>query len=89
MRNLRYLNGILTVLAVLLAVNTWVLVAGSPAGAVLSPTTQAHAQGVGGAAERQAQIVTELKSLNNAVKGLDAKLNAGINVKVTSMPKSD
>ncbi|MEM9753498.1 MAG: hypothetical protein AAF916_08945 [Planctomycetota bacterium] len=89
MRSLRYLNGILTVLAVLLAVNTWVLIAGTPAGTLLSPANEAHAQGVGGNAERQAQIVAELKSLNSAVKGLESKLNAGINVKVTSMPKSD
>ncbi|MEM7577649.1 MAG: hypothetical protein AAF328_09250 [Planctomycetota bacterium] len=89
MRNLRYLNGILTVLAVLLAVNTWVLIAGSPAGALLSPTNEAHAQGVGGNAERQAQIVAELKQVNRAVDGLSKQLNSGIDVKVTSMPKSD
>ncbi|MEM1027101.1 MAG: hypothetical protein AAGJ38_03370 [Planctomycetota bacterium] len=89
MRNLRYLNGILTVLAVLLAVNTWVLIAGSPAGALLSPTNEVHAQGVGGNAERQAQIVAELKELNGTVNGLSSQLKAGINVKVTSMPKSD
>ncbi len=89
MRNLRYLNGILTVLAVLLAVNTWVLIAGSPAGALLSPTGEAHAQGVGGNAERQAQVVDELKKLNGSVNDLSSQLKAGLNVKVTSMPKAD
>lgn len=89
MRNLRYLNGILTVLAVLLAVNTWVLIAGSPAGTLLTPTNEARAQGVGGSAERQAQIVRELQSLNRAVDALHAKLDGGLNVKVTSMPKND
>ncbi len=87
MRSLRYLNGILTVLAVLLAVNTWVLIAGSPAGAVLSPVTPAHAQGVGGAANRQVEVVDQLKALNKTATALEKAIAQGVNVNVKSLPK--
>jgi hypothetical protein len=89
MRNLRYLNGILTVLAVLLALNTWVLVAGSPAGQLISPTQDAHAQGVGGNGARQAQMLDELKATNKKLDALTAQIKKGINVTVTSMPDRD
>ncbi len=87
MRSLRYLNGILTVLAVLLAVNTWVLIAGTPAGAVLSPVSEARAQGVGGAAERQVEIVNQLKALNKSVTALEKTIQQGVTVNVKTMPK--
>ena len=87
MRSLRYLNSILTVLAVLLALNCWVLLAGTHSG--LMPVNEAHAQGVGGAAQRQAEIVDQLKTLNKAVSSLEAEIKAGIKVEVTGMPKGD
>lgn len=89
MRSLRYLNGILTVLAVLLALNTWVLIAGTPAGAALSPANEAHAQGVGGAAQRQAEVVDNLKTLNKTAEAMNKLLQQGVSVNVKTMPKGD
>ncbi len=89
MQSLRYLNGILTVLAVLLALNTWVLIAGTPAGTALSTANEAHAQGVGGAAQRQAETVDQLKTLNKTVEAMNKQLQNGVNVNVKTMPNGD
>ena len=86
MRTLRYLNGILTVLTVLLGLHIWVLLATSPA---LPAGNTAHAAGVGGTAERQVEIRDELRELNAQVKAMSSKLDAGLEVRVTSMPSDD
>lgn len=90
MSTLRYLNGILTVLALLLGLHVWVLLAGSPAVAGFLPDgNTAHAVGVGGTAERQVEIRDELRALNKEVSAMSAKLDAGLEVSVTSMPSGD
>ena len=82
---LRYTNAVLTLLAVLLTANLWVLVSG-PAGAGL--TGEAHAQGVSNTAQRQVEILNELELANEQLRAINANLIGGLQVQVTSMPAS-
>ena len=82
---LRYTNAVLTVLAVLLSANLWVLVSG-PTGTGL--TTEAQAQGVGNTAQRQVEILEQVKSANDQLRTINANLLGGLKVEVTSMPAS-
>lgn len=89
MRSMHYLNTILTVLTVLLALHCWVLLAGAPTSSSVTSVSTAHAQGVGGAAQRQVAIVDQLKALNKTVESLNTQVKSGIKVQVTSMPSGD
>ncbi len=93
MKTVRYLNSVLTVLAVLLTLNLYMQLAGAPAGS-LPGTSVAQAnnepRGVGSQAARQQAIVDELKALNATVRQLQASLADGsIRVKVDALPDSD
>lgn len=89
MKTLRYLNTVLTVIAVLLTLNVYVQLTGSPAGAAVSTVQEAHAaekpqRGVGNSATAQLE---ELREINNNLNRLAGKLTDGsIRVKVDSMP---
>ena len=80
---LRYTNAVLTLLAVLLSANLWVLVSG-PAGTGLAG--EAHAQGVGNTAQRQVEILEEIEQANEKLTAINANLLGGIKVEVVSMP---
>jgi hypothetical protein len=91
MKTLRYLNTVLTLIAVLLTLNLYAQLTATPAGAAVSPTTQALAadqpRGVGSTAAREAAQLEELRDLNAQVARLAAALTDGsVRVKVDSMP---
>ena len=82
---LRYTNAVLTLLAVLLSANLWVLVSGPSAGLA----TEAHAQGVSNTAQRQVEILNEIEYANEQLKAINANLIGGVKVEVVSMPAAD
>ncbi len=81
---LRYTNAVLTVLAVLLSANLWVLISG-PAGVGLAG--EAHAQGVGNTAQRQVEILEGIEQANEKLTAINANLIGGVKVEVVSMPE--
>jgi len=94
MRNLRYLNTVLTLIAVLLTLNLWTVWTAGPAPALdfASDAQAATAAdpmiGNENAADRQKQMIDQLKTLNDKVDVLDATLTSGkVRVTVDSMPR--
>jgi len=93
MRSLRYLNTVLTLIAILLTLNLWTVWTAGPAPVELA--SDAHAApavdpmiGTENSGERQKQMVGELKALNKAVSALDSTLTSGkVRVTVDSMPR--
>ena len=80
MKTLRYSNAVLTVMAVLLTLNLYVLLAGTPAGSTLSAATEARAgdaRGVGSQAERQQEILQALTDLKLGVEQINTTLTGG------------
>lgn len=77
MSQLRYLNAVLTVLCVLLALN---LYTGWASGDGF--TTPAHAQGIPDEGAQRAQMIDQLKLLNGKIDSLNATIRSG-KVKVT------
>ena len=73
-QTLRYLNGILTVLALLLALNLWTAWA-SPD--VPSATNEAHARGIPDAGAQRQEIISLLKQLNQRSDDMNALLRSG------------
>ena len=89
MNNMKYLNTVLTVLAVLLALNLWVNVNGSPTNGI-GLESQAIAQGRVDAGQQRADMIKELKSLKSTVEAMSSKLTDGsIKVKVEGDPDHD
>ncbi|MEM7626841.1 MAG: hypothetical protein AAF333_14700 [Planctomycetota bacterium] len=91
MKTLRYLNTVLTVIAVLLTLNVYLQLTASPAGAAVSSATEARAadkpKGVGSTAAREQAQLETLRDINNNLVALGAKLTDGsVRVKVDSMP---
>lgn len=74
MRRLRYLNTILTVIAVLLTLNLWTMWAasGSPDG-----SAPARAEGLANAAAQRQQIVDQVRTQNQKMDQLIALLKSG------------
>ena len=74
MRSLKYLNTVLTIIAILLTLNLWALWMTSPGGSMLTTVQPAHGQGTGpkfnATAQRKA-MVEELESIDNRLKTLD------------------
>lgn len=89
MKTLRYLNTVLTVIAILLTLNVYVQLTGTSAGASVSTIQEAHAadkpaRGVGSSAQAQ---LDQLKAINENLSRLSGKLTDGsMRVKVDSMP---
>lgn len=83
MPTLRYTNAVLTLLAVLLSANLWVLISG-PAGSGLA--SEANAQGVSNNAQRQVEILSEVSRVNDQLTAINANLVGGLRVEVVSMP---
>lgn len=89
MRSVRYLNAILTVLAVLLALNLWVTWAATPGGEALSWAGPAEAQaaGIPNAGEQRKQMIDLLKALNVKVNQLTELVESGkVRVQVEAPP---
>jgi len=72
MRSLRYLNTILTIVAVLLSLHLWTMWSVSPAGESLSLATEAQAapEGIPNAASQRKQMIDEIKSNTRKVEEL-------------------
>lgn len=88
--NTRYLNSVLTVIALLLALNLWVGVHQSPASAMVDPATPAHAVGRTDAGAQRAAMIDAIKKLDTTVDAMSRKLGDGsVKVTVTSMPDKD
>ena len=74
MNRLRYLNTVLTVLAILLALNLWTQWHATP---TPSAATQAHAQGIPDAGQQRMEMVDLLKSLNERADETHELLESG------------
>ena len=92
MKNLNYLNRVLTVIAVLLTINLYVQITGTHAGSVVAPANEAMAEdrnprGVGSTAAREAAQLDELRAISAGVERIAATLTDGsARVKVDSLP---
>lgn len=89
MKNLRYLNSILTIIAVLLTLNLWTLWTGSSS-PVADFAAPAHAQvneGLANAGAQRSEMIALLKKQISATESLTALLKSGtVKVKV-DMPE--
>ncbi len=87
MPSLRYLNSVLTLLAVLLSLNLWTTWTMTPASEVVSTSQEAHAQGIPNAGAQRKAILDEVTAVKQAVTDLKTTLtNGSVRVKVDSMP---
>lgn len=75
MRSLRYLNVMLTLVAVLLAGNLWVAVQDSPGN--WRAVSEAHAAGLANAGAQRQQIIDQLKKVNVQLGDLKTMLKKG------------
>jgi len=90
MANNRYLNGVLTAIALLLGMNLWVNMHQSEAAASLDPATEALAQGTVSPAQQRESMIREINALGAKIDAIGAKLSDGsVRVKVDSMPAGD
>lgn len=86
MRSLRYLNSILTVIAVLLTLNLYVAWNTAP-GAELLGSSEAYAQEAGGipnAGSQRKEMIDLLKQLNTHLAGVKKSIDQGVRVNVTN-----
>lgn len=80
MRSLRYLNTVLTLIAILLTLNLYVGWTTTPGGELLSIASEAHAQESGGIANAGAQrkeMIDLLKQMNASVNEMQKTLTNG------------
>lgn len=90
MKQAKYLNAVLTVIALLLALNLWVGAHHSPAAAALDPAHEALAQGRTDSGAQRAKMIEQLSVLNDKIDAMSKKLTDGsVKVSVTSMPERD
>tara|TARA_R110002111_G_scaffold101314_2_gene157024 strand:+ start:763 stop:1035 length:273 start_codon:yes stop_codon:yes gene_type:complete len=83
MKSLRYLNTVLTLIAVLLTVNIWTLWNVTPGGGALSVATEAQANGIPNAGQQRKDIVDAIKRLNaDTVAMKNTLANGTIKVKI-------
>ena len=76
MNSLRYLNTILTVVAILLGLQLWTnWNAGDQNGTAL--VSEAHAQGIPDAGAQRKEMITELKGLRKQMGDLQTQLSSG------------
>ncbi|MEM9348588.1 MAG: hypothetical protein AAGB26_18625 [Planctomycetota bacterium] len=89
MSNEKYLNAVLTTIAILLALNLWVGMNYMP-GQSLNPESQAIAQGRVDAGQQRSEMIKELKGLKSTVESMSKKLSDGsIKVKVEGDADND
>jgi hypothetical protein len=77
MKSLRYLNTMLTVIAVLLTVNIWTLWSVTPGGDALSVATEARANGIANAGAQRKQIIDAIKQVQAETGELKAMFKSG------------
>lgn len=76
MKSLRYLNMMLTVIAVLLTVNVWTLWS-MPASGTLSVASEARADGLTNGGAQRKQIIDAIKQVDGRVGELTAMFKNG------------
>lgn len=81
MKSLRYLNTVLTVIAVLLTVNLWTLWTVTPGGDALSVASQARAAGLTNGGQQRKEIIDVLKRINADTGEVKSMLSGG-NIRV-------
>ena len=90
MVNNRYLNGVLTAIALLLAMNLWVNMHQNDAAASLDPATEAMAQGTVSAGQQREAMIREINALGSKIDAIGSKLTDGsVRVKVDAEPEGD
>ncbi|MFA9480194.1 hypothetical protein ACERK3_18125 [Phycisphaerales bacterium AB-hyl4] len=81
MHSMKYLNGVLTVLAVVLTLNLWVALTDSDTAASdrLTMTQQAHAQAAGppNSAQQRREMIDAIKQTNTQLAELKSLLTSG------------
>lgn len=77
MKSLRYLNTMLTVIAVLLTVNVWTLWSVTPGGEVLSAASEARADGIANGGAQRQQIISAIKQVQADTGELKAMFKNG------------
>ena len=79
MPSLRYLNSVLTVIALLLTINLYTLWTVNPAGSILAPETsvQAADSGVVDARVQRKEMIDQLKQLNSGLSAVQQTLTSG------------
>jgi len=88
--NSKYLNAVLTVIALMLALNVWVGIHQSPAASAFDPASQALAVGTADAGTQRVEMINQLKAISDKIDGLKSKLSDGsIKVTVESQPTKD
>ena len=88
MNSLKYLNGVLTVMTVLMAMGLWTWWVGGPTAPSVSMVQPAYASGIANAGHQRQQIVNEIKQLSQTVDRLSAMFRSGeARVRVDGIPK--
>jgi hypothetical protein len=77
MKSLRYLNTMLTLIAVLLTLNVWTLWTITPGGHALSVATEVQAAGLTNAAQQRKEMVDALKKINADTTKVKSMLEGG------------
>lgn len=79
MKTFRYMNAVLTVIAVLLTLNLWTMwTAGTtPANTSLDFTTPAQAQGLANAGSQRQEMITAIKAQTVAITEMSKTLKSG------------
>lgn len=92
MPSLRYLNSVLTIIAVLLTLNVYALWTAAPAGSALAPaeTYAAENQGIPNAGQQRLEMINQLKQANAELSVLHRTLTSGqVRVQVEGNESSD
>ncbi|MEX0653773.1 MAG: hypothetical protein WD534_01845 [Phycisphaeraceae bacterium] len=77
MQSLKYLNSVLTVIAVLLTLNLWVGWTDTPAGDRMTIVSEAQAQGVPNAAQQRREMIDSIKQVNSQIGEIKTLLTSG------------
>lgn len=77
MKSLKYLNTILTVIAVLLTVNVWTLWSVTPGGEAFSVATEARADGIANGGAQRKQIIDAVNQVRSEVGELKSMFKNG------------
>ena len=87
MRSLRYLNTVLTILALLLTLNLWTAWSTTSVGDTLSISRTANAQGIVNAGAQRKEMINQVHQMNIAMVDLKTTLTDGaIRVHVDAIP---
>ena len=87
MRSLRYLNSVLTLIALLLTLNLITMWSVSPSSDVLSFDSNAHAQGTISAGQQRQDMTDQLKQVNLNINQINENLtNGNVRVQIQAIP---